>query len=888
LTWNFTGPTTSSKAQSRPGLPKDVAWDLVGFDGNYTGGLLTHPGFRLVGTGVGATTEGAKVFPITWVDAPNSVACGCVVGEQLYRLNGSSYSEVTGVTFTGHNNDSSTRASAKVIGGKIFKFKTGTVPYVASKVFCKTGDADVNCLVNSGFIDLPAGAASTTTAQFLKPVARQWKFLEGESCQETGCLECIDLQDTADPYYPLLTFIDTTGSYSSVYSDADFMVYVPCSPDLNWEDPLKAYKPPRVNLGLDDATKDPGDLWTRKGMYSPGFYTFAIQFVSTYTGRKTPLSDPITIQITANGEVGAKTDNRPIYYRIKRPIGGDTVRNCSYDKAYVYRSVRSDQGGASYNGVPLHLDRIIDLSNVEPGEMFPPTDALPSPNPNNITDDELLSGIRLMSSDLELTLKEVATIRTNYDTTAPPGGVAEVLGNTLFVSDITGTTGNISTDANSTSMDDQTIAIAAQRGVGELRWSAIFDALPESFPPLNRWIPPTPGAAIIAMRTVGNFIMAFSKDRIYRISRVPSTKFVQVEEMHLGYGIVGPDALEAVGTMVYFVSGGGLKAVSVDGKLDDVTSLDTLINTTWASRKEKLMLAYDSVGQCLTVLNPATGTALANGHAACLWFGTNRVTELVDLPFMWMKSGDIPSALSGVNVRRSLFFGTAVYVVDHERQSPGVSYANTSAINLLGRPGRIVTSSTSTGTVTVTLAAGEEGCAVYNLATGGRFVFNGTEVGISTASVTVTAAYQPISVAPIVMRWTGSNVGFQLQPDQPEFKDFFRLKQVNGARAYVEAQAYPTGINPLVATPPNTWSAELFTGTSSTPVTSAKPTDRNGNVVAALELSPSAVPTAPFGRHGVAEASLSPSFVCKTSGVHLKLLAFSLYGRILDTDRRYT
>lgn len=884
-TWNFTGPTTSSKAQSRPGLPKDVAWDLVGFDGNYTGGLRTHPGFRKFASGVG---DSSRVHPVSWVDAPNLVCTGVVVGTSLYKYTSSvpfgSFGSV-GSFFTGHTDNSNTRSSAKAIGGKIFKCSTGVIPRVATKVFCKSGDTDVNCGANGGFIATNAGAPGVISGSFSKPIAKQWKFLEGESCQETGCLECITLQDTTAPYYAALTFIDTTGDYETEYEDAHLMVYVPCSPDLNWEDATKAYKPPRVNLGLDDDTKDPGDLWTRKGMYTPGYYTFAIQFVSTYTGRKTPLSSPITVKITAAGEVAAKTDNRPIYYRVRRPLGGGGTANYGYDKAYIYRSVRSDQGGASYNGSPLHLERILDLSAVNNGDVYPDTTISVS-DANGLTDDEGPSGIRLLSSDLELTFKEVANIRTNYDVTAPPGGVAEVLGNTLFISDIQGTTNNISTDSNSTSQDTQSISIAAQRGVGELRWSAIFDAIPECFPPLNRWIPPNPGAAIIAMRTVGNFIMAFSKDRIYRISRVPSTKFVQVEEMHLGYGITGPDALEAIGTMVYFVSGGGLKAVSVDGKLDDVTSLDTLINTTWASRKDKLMLAYDAEGQCLTVLNPATGANAADGHAACLWFGTNRVTELVDLPFRWMKSGDLPSTTSGVNVRRAQFFSDAMYVVDHERLNPGASYANTAATNLLGGPARIVTSATSSGTVTITLGASEARCAAYNLATGQRFTSsNGT-----TIDVTVTAAYQPISVGPIVMRWTGNNVGFQLQPDQPEFKDFFRLKQVNGARAYVEVDAYATGYDTTTITAPaNTWSAELFAGTSNTVLTSAKPTDRNGTQIEALSTAPqSQAPTAPFGRHGVAEASLSPSFVCKAAGAHIKLLAFSLYGRILDTDRRYT
>jgi hypothetical protein len=46
------------------------------------------------------------------------------------------------------------------------------------------------------------------------------------------------------------------------------------------------------------------------------------------------------------------------------------------------------------------------------------------------------------------------------------------------------------------------------------------------------------------------------------------------------------------------------------------------------------------------------------------------------------------------------------------------------------------------------------------------------------------------------------------------------------------------------------------------------------------------MPRAPFGQHGVMGASLSPSFVFPVCGVDIKLLAFSLTGRILDTQRR--
>ena len=65
-TWNFSGPSTESKALSRPSVPKEIAWELIGVDGNSVGSLRTHPGFKSVASFT-VPTGGLlqDVFPIT-------------------------------------------------------------------------------------------------------------------------------------------------------------------------------------------------------------------------------------------------------------------------------------------------------------------------------------------------------------------------------------------------------------------------------------------------------------------------------------------------------------------------------------------------------------------------------------------------------------------------------------------------------------------------------------------------------------------------------------------------------------------------------------------------------------------------------------------------------
>jgi hypothetical protein len=442
-----------------------------------------------------------------------------------------------------------------------------------------------------------------------------------------------------------------------------------------------------------------------------------------------------------------------------------------------------------------------------------------------------------------------------------------------------------------------------------MRWSNTGEMQPENFNPSNRWVPKTPANEILNMRQVGLYLMGFSQDRIYRIGR--SGQFIRVEEGHIGYGLQARRGLETIGSMAYFVSGGGLKAISAEGQVDDVTALDNLINVTWQANKSELQLAFDAYGQCLTIMKPTTpGEYYADGRAAILWFGTNRITELVDLPFDFVVSGYVVPGPTSTVQRRALFVkwtsaeDVGVYMVDHERSNAPNPHnlcggvADATAPNLVWS-GDVPPSE---------LSQEAYGCAVYNIRTGERLLAN--ELYAELSAFPTGSIGQYFSVAPIVQQWVGGNIGMQIQPGQPEFKDFFRQKQISSCRAYYEVvsaladgQPDPTSALQCDANYPTgtAWRAIVLRGNETQEYATATPTLHPTNEVAPVFCIdndcwpskpagswPGLIPNASFGKHGTLWSTMSPGWKCWVSGVDLRLLAFSAVGRILDSDRRYT
>jgi hypothetical protein len=799
-TWNFSGPSTMSKAQSRAVLPKEIAWDLIGFDGNETGALRTHPGFKAL-TGDGGSFQPATManvrgfWPVTVLTSANTYLWGYVWAE--YTLVSGNHT----ITFYAKLHDGSSWIEPNVTGDRTITTITGV---------SDTTEIDVECSGRFMYFFVRGGTPKLASFAI---VSSKW------SVSNTSPFAAVVTLGPGDPPTATNTASTIQTINGTTANRFDFCVF-----------------------GENANGVDTGGT---AGTYASGNYTFAVQFMSTVTGRKSAISNTTTFNVTGSSVQHLK-------FRVGQFRTG-------YNRALIYRTVNlgTGTGGSNlYGSGTLHLERVVDI-----------TDS------NNYSDATTNKKLGVTLTDTQLVYQDVYIDKTRADKTGPKGGVAQFLANMLFVSRINDSSPDTSLPTTTTSITPE----YPPRSLGDMRWSSLTELTAENFPPSNRWVPQTPANEIIGMRQVGNYMMGFSTDRIYRMGRQGS--MVRVEEGHMGYGLVGPYALETVGTTVYFLSGTGLKAVSMDGTIEDVTALDNLVNVTWASAKSTVQMAYDAKGQCMTVMKPDTGAAASDGYAAILWFGTNRITQLIDLPFRYAKTGNVQ--VGSYLERRALFvkrnstttFG--VYIVDHER-----SNANK---NLCGGPtstsGRNLQVTGAAPTIDVT----EFDCKAYQYTTNA-----GAAESISTGNGAVQtyisgwtpAANTYVSFAPIVQRWVGGNLGMQFQPGMPEFKDFFRQKQVSSVAPYYEI---------VQGTPPahGTWWGLLYQGAEESVYISSRPLDRDGVPQTIGNGTKVYAANAPFRTHGAVWSSLSPGFQCHISGIDMRLLAFSVTGRILDTDRRF-
>lgn len=951
-TWNFTGPTTESKAQSRAILPKEIAWELTGVDGNEVGGLRTHPGFKQISTfttGSGETL--VNVFPLALLTSAEAFVCGHIYfttsGGFTYAYiqvtsDGSTYvtstDTSTGLKWTG----TGLEITVECIGRFAYIFVKGQNPK-SLRITNVAVNTATNFVVQDGgpgtapeakiistptedknadYLDTtknPAGSRNGTgTYNQDLHVYRAGGAASGitggtgaaavavlGTGAAAGTVVSITFTNRGQDYttVPTVTFSAPPSGVTAT-GTATITPYGPIQGRTYWTlfnititNAGSGYgtTPPTITIGTQSIPNLVGT-----GIKLPvGDYSFAVQYMSTVTGRKSVISNVkiLKVKTDINTTTATTSSTEEEYLRLKVFNFGTSNE---YDKALIYRSVKNaGEGGTLHLEKTLSLPSVSTITNValttnvatittaaahglQVGDYV-----LVDASNNTFDGSYVVTSIPLTTTftyaktnadigsgsatgsvtlkvrnydvevpDMELVYLDVYIDKGNMDKTMPRGSVAAFMGSTLFVSRIGG--------ADTATPDDITPQ-SPPRAVGDLRWSSTGEIQPENFRPSNRWIPRTPGNEIIGMRTVGNYMMAFSADRAYRIGR--AGQFIKVEEVHLGYGLSGIDALEGVGGMVYFVSGGGVKAISAEGKIDDVAGLDALVNRLWLSQKSQIKMAFDAVGQCLTILKPPTSLGYADGAAVCMWFGTNRITELTDLPFKYVRSG--AHIVGGQLQRRAVFYkrnsttAWGAYIVDHER-TRGTDQ------NLCGGVARFAVAP-------ITATAQEFDCACYAVVTGERTTVTGSNAGGYSGF--------NFSVAPILFRWVGGNVGAQGEPGQPEYKDFFRQKQLSTASTYFEVVSVGT----LPATNA-TWRALAYRGTEETAMSIAVPTTRTGlipNTFTVGDTSPETLSSAPFGKHGIMWSSLSVGFQCDIVGVDLRLLAFNVVGKVLDTSRRY-
>lgn len=287
-----------------------------------------------------------------------------------------------------------------------------------------------------------------------------------------------------------------------------------------------------------------------------------------------------------------------------------------FDQMVVYRSLRTLDAGGTQISAYLQAEKIIDLKTYwtkrdEAGEEFDPA----------VT--ELKHAVYYYQfEDKQLTVQPSFLGAIYADEEMPKGGAMIWYDGALLISSI-GSRGKSTKDGNR--FGD------ALRGLGEIRFSSLMDVSPELFAPSDRYVPKTPNNAVISFQEVGGNVLGFSKDRVYHVHK--RNVFIDVHEMHEGYGIVNPFAADSVGSLVIYATPTGLAQIDTTGELDEVRGVDKVFQEDWAQTLGLVSIAFDPEAKCLFVHNAALE------HTICLWLRTAKMTEVFDGPFTLVRRG---------------------------------------------------------------------------------------------------------------------------------------------------------------------------------------------------------------------------------------------------------
>ncbi|MGA1730491.1 MAG: hypothetical protein ACO4B5_09695 [Steroidobacteraceae bacterium] len=595
-----------------------------------------------------------------------------------------------------------------------------------------------------------------------------------------------------------------------------------------------------------------------------GNYAFAYSFYDSRTGRRSQLSE--VVEVTEDDFTGASyarwqwhtaaipAQNPPPYLIPKR----FTDR---WDRLYLWRSVRVEGAGGTYVAAILHLDKI-----------YPFFFSIPDLDPEGgINESEQASNYTYTLKDTSLVTQDVRLDRSSLYATMPRGGTATILNDVMYVADIVpDPIDETDNGEEQPTVNQDVYPDEALQGVGEIRWSQPLDPHPELFHWSGRHMPSTVTERPLRLLTVGEAVIAMSRNRAMVIRRQGS--IVLVDEIHEGYGLVSRNSCAAVSDSVWFLSDKGLKKVTVTGVLADVPILDELVVQNWEGTLGQCSLSFDHRAGCLWILNPALDKAV------CLWMETGMLTELEELPFSAVRSGMWPN-YEGVNIRRSVFLkGDSLWLVDHDREVGGV--------RLLKVDGECdLTVEVVTGDV-VRLsphidykAAVEEGMVIHRI---GLVPGRWRVVEVVTAAPSYTDArlvpLQPggmpeqgdaVVASPVVLRWSGGILGGVTEEGQGflNSSDMFRSRQLSSVGCVfdsVDGTGHFRGC--------------AFFGTTLEPT-------HYGHMVPIQSVGGLPTDYSAFGTYGVSHSSLSPGVEVLCADLDFRLLSVVCRGRVDASDR---
>lgn len=354
-------------------------------------------------------------------------------------------------------------------------------------------------------------------------------------------------------------------------------------------------------------------------LFESGDYTVAYALADSVTGRRTPLSEVVMVKRynfrrdDISVSVLNETDLRSAYMLLE--VRYDSTK---YDRLLVYRSLRTQTSTGSPAIGQLALDKVVDLTDEGVHPDF----------------DDGVGGYSTYryavhffeAPDGQLALSEPWLDDSIFDKDMPRGGSSVWYEGTMLVSSI-----NLPSRAYPGEGGTRT----RDPGLGETRWSSLYTFGPEMFSPVSRYVPSTAGDSVMRFVEAGENLFGFSSTQMYFFRK--QTGNLIALPLHQGFGITMPRNAESVGSVIYFVNQQGVFTVNAQGALDQVNNLNRLITREWQGSLEKVSCAYDPQMGCLFIFNRT------HEEAAVLWFMTGKVTQLADLTFQHVTSGQWPS-----------------------------------------------------------------------------------------------------------------------------------------------------------------------------------------------------------------------------------------------------
>lgn len=886
---------TEDKRTAKPAVAKGAAFELIGVDGNYEGALRPFPGFL-------------KVLDLDGFADSNHDSTSRVIDWQPVNFQVGSEGYAYGVVY---------RVRRKAIGGGIVAAADVFMTYWNSRSMTWTKHLKVmdtcstipqfDCRTWGRFVFVFVSGRSPSVT-YLTPTTPWTPVVLGLTTSGS---------QPGPGLRPSLLDADKAGALGSIITTGDAnrpgagQIFLTDTP------------PTGVGLGLGTGgvggTPQPGGTGLDDGqndgeatLLRPGDYAFAYMLQDSKTGRRSCLSD---VAQARSADFSTGSSSPSLYAAIEI-----TYDQEKFDQALIFRSVMVQDAGGTFIAGLLFLDQIIDLGQY-------PT------NNNPLADTALAQSVYYYEvPDLGLVQQPTYLDRPLFDEFMPFGGAGWFYDNTLLVSKI-GTPGN--------STGDQITGSDASRGLGELRWSSVVDGSPELFPPQNRKVPITPSDDVIAFRNAGENVIGFAADRQYVIRREGT--YLVPKDIHEGFGLVGPKALDSVASMIYFLSQKGLKTVDSQTQLEDVRSINEIVLREWtAAELERVQVVFDSVLSALFVINPA------KQHAAVLWYNTAKVTELYDFSFQHTGRGVWPViqpdgtfAAGGTLVPRALFFQG--WVADNE-VTPHTEF-NGSLGRIFIVDDRRTKTNSQTDDARITMgdffgdaffnlpdgaSAGDpnfaldiEGNALIldgPLALSGAWVYvtdcseanligEKVQVMFSTSSGMdgvydglrlVTGRDLPkdtrICISPVYFRWVGYPLAIQADNGTPFAlpKDYFRVRGMDSMAAYFFGCGGSTLQDPLAPTDAK-WKGLVYRGQDTAPRSASFPRGTSGDVVQSVKDGASndyaafgkdaTKTTSLGGKYGYDGQTLNPGLEIVVSDLDFALVSVKVRGDVKDTSR---